>query len=471
MPTGLDAFRASTYEVGEAAAETARDTETGMGGFLDVIGERGDEYVPTVLANATPSGLVTAEAYDEITGHITAGVRRTRDADGLLLALHGAMVSEVTDDGEGELLRRIREVGGDALPIVVILDLHSHITEEMVDRASLIIGYQKYPHTDIHDRGVEAARLIAPLARGEVNPIAAMEKPPLIPPCGTCHTEGGLNKELWEEALRRERPQSVVSTSLFAGFPYADIPPMGYVTLVYTDGDAESARKEAAHLSDMAWKRRAEFVYTPTPVVEAVHRALASAAKPVVIPDIADNPGGGGANDSVEILRELMRQGATSAAIASVYDPQVVKKAQEAGLGNSLQTSLGATTDTQHGAPVDVQATVSFLGDGRFQYKGSMTRGAWANMGRCAVLDVRGIRIIVTSERLQHRDPEGFRACGIEPTEMDILVVKSAVHFRAAFGPLAGAIIPADGPGLTALDLTPFPFKRIRRPIFPLDDM
>ena len=471
VPTGLDAFRANTYEVGEAAAEAVRNTETGMGGFLDVIEERGDEYVPTVLANATPSGLVTAEAYDEITGHITAAVRETTNADGVLLALHGAMVSEATDDGEGELLRRIREVVGDELPIVVILDLHSHITEQMVEQASVLIGYQKYPHTDIYERGVEAAGLIAQLACGEVDPIAVMEKPSLIPPCGTCHTDGGLYKELWEEALRPERPARILTTSLFAGFPYADIPPMGYVTLVYAAGDRETAQEEATHLTNMAWERRREFVYTPTPVAEAVRRALASQAKPVVIPDIADNPGGGGANDSVEILRELIRQGASRAAIASVYDPEVVRKAEETGLGNSLTTSLGATTDTMHGGPVHIQGTVSFLGDGRFQYKGSMTRGAWANMGRCAVLDIGGIRVIVSSERLQHRDPESFRACGIEPTEMDILVVKSAVHFRAAFGPLVAAIIPADGPGLTALDLTPFPFKRIRRPIFPLDEM
>jgi microcystin degradation protein MlrC len=471
VSTDLAAFGAHTYAVGDEAVETARGTGTGMGGFIDAIEGRGDTFVATALASATPSGLVTREAYEEIAGHIVEGVRQHPDVDGVLLALHGAMVAEGIDDGEGELLGRIRAVAGNDMPIVVVLDLHSHITEEMVARASVIIGFQKYPHTDIYERGVEAAQLIARLATGEVRPVVAMEKPPLIPPCSTCNTEGGLYKELWAEALRPGRAAQIVSTSLFAGFPYADIPPLGFAVLVYADGDEGAARAEAGHLSAMAWDRRREFIYKPTPVVEAVTRALASEAKPVVIPDIADNPGGGGANDSVEILRELMRQGAQSAAIAAIYDPEVVAQAVEAGVGQSLKAVLGAKTDPMHGESVEIEGIVRFSGDGRYQYKGEMTRGAWANMGRSVVIDVDGIRIIVCSERLQQRDPEVFRACGIEPTEVDILVVKSAVHFRAAFGPLAGAIIEADGPGLTALDLSPFPFKRIRRPIFPLDDI
>jgi len=469
VSTGIEAFKAHTYAVGAAAAETARSTGTAMGGFIDVIEGRGDVFVPTALANATPSGLVTKEAYEEIAGHIVAGAQAHRDADGILLALHGAMVVAGYNDGEGELLGRLRAVVGAEMPIVVVLDLHSHITQQMVECATVIIGFQKYPHTDIYERGVEAAELIARLAVGEIRPVLAMEKPALIPPCATCHTDGGLYKELWQEALRPERSTAIISTSLFAGFPYADIAPLGFAVLVYADADEHAAEEEARYLCAMAWSRRAEFVYEPTSVKDAVSRALSSAEKPVVIPDIADNPGGGGANDSVEVLRALIEQGAHSAALAAIYDPEVVELGIAAGVGQPLEVALGAKTDALHGEPVAVAGIVRFVGDGRFQYTGEMTRGAWANMGDCIVLDVDGILVVVCSERLQQRDPEVFRYCGIDAAAMDVLVVKSAVHFRAAFAGVAGCIVEADGPGLTALDLTLFDFAQIRRPIFPLD--
>ncbi len=469
--TGLPAFRAHTYATGEDAVRATRGTGTGMGGFIDAIERRGDAFVPTIAAAATPSGLVTEDAFSDIAGHIVEGARRQRDIDGILLALHGAMVAEGIDDGEGELLARLRAVVGSDLPIVATLDLHSHLTRQMLDCATVLIGYQKYPHTDIYERGVEAAELIARVATGQVHPAWALEKPPLIPPCATCHTEAGLYRDMWEVALRPDRPASIISTSLFAGFPYADVPELGFGVLVYADGDEEAAAGEAAALRDMAWDRRSEFVYRPRPVEEAVRQALASARKPVVIPDIADNPGGGGANDSVEILRALIAQGAHSAAVAAIYDPAVVAQGKSAGVGARIAVSLGAKTDALHGEPLAVEGTVRTISDGRYQYKGAMTRGAWANMGASIVLDIDGILVIVCSERLQQRDPEVFHACGIVPEEMDVLVVKSAVHFRAAFAPLDGCIIEADGPGLTSLDLRPFPFARIQRPIFPLDDM
>jgi microcystin degradation protein MlrC len=165
----------------------------------------------------------------------------------------------------------------------------------------------------------------------------------------------------------------------------------------------------------------------------------------------------------------LIRQGVKSAAVGTVYDPQVVAEAIDVGVGGRMTTSLGAKTDNLHGGPLDIEATVVSVWDGRFQYKGPMTTGSWASLGDCAVLDVGGIKVIVASKRLQCRDPEIFRAAGIDPLEMDILVVKSAVHFRAAFEPFAARVILADGPGLTSLDLTQFDYKRIRRPLFPLD--
>lgn len=471
VPTDLEAFRAQTYLVGQEIPDAYADTRTPIGGFMDVAGELGDELIFTVAAHATPSGLVTKAAYETIGGQLLEGIEANLDVDGVLLALHGAMVAEGFDDGDGELLRRIRKAVGEEMPIVVVLDLHSHITEAMVASADVLIGYQKYPHTDTYERGVEAAELIERIAKGEVRPVSALNKPGMIPPCGTCHTQSGLYRDLWEKALREDRGEKILTSSLFAGFPYADIPPLGFAVLVYADGDGAEAEAEAARLADMAWERRSEFLYTSTPVSDAVSRALSVDGQPVVIAYISDNPGGGGSNDGVEILRELLRQGVRDAAVATIYDPEVVQQAVEAGVGASIRTTLGAKTDDLHGTPIEIEGRVRLLFDGDFQYKGPMTQGVWGSLGTSAVLDVEGVRVVVSDKRIQSRDPEVFRAAGIDPLSQKILVVKSAVHFRAGFEPLAAEVIVADAPGLTSLDMSQFDFRRIPRPMFPLDDV
>lgn len=470
IPTDLEAFKSRSFGLGEEIRTNLAGTRTAIGGFLDVIDQRGDEAVLTVAASATPSGKVTRDAFDLIAGYLVDGVKTNPDADGILLSLHGAMVPEHTDDGEGETLTRVREAAGDAMPIVVVLDLHSHITETMVEKATAIIGFQKYPHTDPVDRGVDAAQLIVKVAEGTAHPVAALEKPAMIPVCGTCNTEFGLYKELWAEALRADRPDTILASSLFAGFSYADIPHMGYAVLVYADGDEAVAREEAKRLADSAWEGREAFRYEPTSIADAVTRAREAAEKPVVINEMADNPGGGGSNDSVAVLRELIAQGVTSAAVGTIYDPDVVAECERVGIGNTIKTSLGAKSDDMHGDPIDIEGRVQLIYDGGFTYKGPMSQGAPGSIGKAAVIDVDGIRVIACSHRAQTLDPEVFRSAGIEPNDVDIVVVKSAVHFRAGFAPVAKEIITADGPGLTSLDLSIFPWSNIRRPLWPIDE-
>ncbi|HIJ55088.1 MAG TPA: M81 family metallopeptidase [Deltaproteobacteria bacterium] len=470
VPTDLNAFQAQVFKTGDEIIESALGTKTPISGFIDVMNKRGDRIIPTAAASATPSGLVTKEAYKTVADIILNGVSHHLDSDGILLALHGAMMAEGFDDGEGELLEKIRAIVGPDMPIVAVLDLHSHITRKMLEHATMLVGYQKYPHTDTYERGIEAAELITRIVQEAVSPVYAIEQPPILPPCSTCNTESGLYRSLWEEALRPDRSYQILSTSIFAGFPHADHPDAGMSVLTYAM-DQDTAETEVHYLSDILWKRRKEFLYTPTSIPHAVKQAVSCTAKPVVISDMSDNPGGGSANDGVEILKELIRQNVKNAAISAIYDPEVVKIAEVAGIGNDIETTLGAKTDKLHGTPIDIKANVENMTDGRFQYKGPMTHGAWGNLGPTAILNINGSRVIVTSERIQSRDPEIFRACGIEPTEMEILVVKSSVHFRAGFKDIAEKIIVADGPGLTAADLTLLPYKRIRRPMFPIDEI
>jgi len=470
VPTDVEAFRAQQYlddpdKIRNAHAGNA----TVIGGFLDVIDRLGDEAVLTVAAHATPSGLVTREAFDTMVGHIVDGVNDHADADGVLLGLHGAMVADGFDDGEGETIRRVRAALGDQRPIVVVLDLHSHITELMVAQATAIIGYQKYPHTDMGERGVEAAELIVRIASGEVAPVPALNKPPMMPPVGTCHTEEGLYVDLWADALRADRPEEILTTSLFAGFPFADVSSLGYAVLAYADANQDVAEAEAERLGKAAWEGREAFTYHPTSIADAVSQARQVGGGPVVVADMADNPGGGSSNDGVELLRELLRQGVERAAVGTVYDPDVVQEAIATGVGQTIRTTLGAKTDDLHGQPIDIEGRIRLIYSGRFQYKGPMSRGAWGDIGTAAVINVKGIDVIACSKRVQTRDPEVFRSAGVDPMNKDILAIKSAVHFRAGFGPIAKEIIIADGPGLTSLDLSLFPYTKIRRPMWPID--
>ena len=468
VATDVEAFRLQQYLSDPDEIRAAHSgNATVVGGFLDGIDARGDEAVLTVAAHATPSGLVTRDAFETMTGHILDGVKSHPDANGVLLGLHGAMVADGFDDGEGETIRRVREAVGDK-PIVVVLDLHTHLTELMVEQATAIIGYQKYPHTDMGERGAEAVELIGRIASGEVKPVAAMNKPPMMPPVGMCHTESGLYVDLWADALRADRPKEILTTSLFAGFPFADVPSLGYAVLTYADGDQAIADAEAERLGNEAWEGREAFTYHPTSIEDAVSRARQVGGGPVVIAEMADNPGGGSANDGVEVLRELLKQGVGRAAVGTIYDPDVVRQATDVGVGATLKTSLGAKTDDMHGKPIDIEGRVRLIYNGRYIYKGPMSRGATGDIGLTAVVNVSGIDVMVCSKRVQTRDPEVFRSAGIDPMDNDILVVKSAVHFRAGFNPIAKEIIIADGPGLTSLDLSIFPYTKIRSPMWPI---
>jgi len=262
-----------------------------------------------------------------------------------------------------------------------------------------------------------------------------------------------------------------VSVSVFAGFPLADIHDAGLSIYVVTDGDQALADALADELAAAAWARRREFLHSALPVKDAVARALALDGRPVVLADIADNPGGGAAGDTTEILRELLRAGARPATVACLWDPAAVRACVEAGAGATVSLAVGGKVDPGHGAPVAVTGRVRTLSDGRFVYRGPMLRGVEGRLGPTAVLEVNDVKIILVSHRRQALDPEMIRFVGIDPLAEKILAVKSSIHYRAAFEPVARAILEVDAPGLSSSNLGRFPFTRVRRPIFPLDDL
>jgi microcystin degradation protein MlrC len=379
------------------------------------------------------------------------------------------MVTEGTDDGEGDLIGAVRQEVGPRVPIAVTLDFHGNLTEAMVRGADLLHGYKTYPHVDMAERGVEATERLLDVIAGRLRPTAAFRKPPILPPLGSQGTAQGPMRRLYDLAAEMERDERVVSVSVFAGFPHADIPDAGLGVYVVTDGAPDLANRLAEELARTAWVHRHEFVHHGRSVRDAVAHGLAAAGRPIVLADMADNTGGGAAGDGTEVLRELLRVGARSAVVACLWDPAAVQECLRAGVGGRVTLRVGGKVDDRHGAPLTVNGTVRTLSDGRFVHKGPMMRGLPGRLGPTAVLEVDGVRVILISLRWQTLDPEMLRFVGIEPTGEKIVVVKSTIHYRAAFEPIAREIVEVDAPGLSSSNLARFPFVRVRRPIFPLD--
>ena len=469
VPTDRAQFEARHLHYGGEIVETFRGTGTCLGGMIEAAERLGARLVPSVAAAASPAGRVTRDIYAHVKDRILADLAAAGPLDGVLLDLHGAMVPEGIDDGEGDILAAVRRAVGPKVPIAVTLDLHGNLTEAMVRGADLLHGYKTYPHVDMAERGVEATLRLADVIGGKIRPTAAFRTPPLMPPIGSQRTAVGPMRRLYDVAGEMEQDPKVLSVSIFAGFPYADIPEAGLGIYVVTDGDQALAETLAERLARIAWEHRHEFVHTAPPVPEAVRRALAAEGQPIILADMADNTGGGAAGDGTEILRELLRVGARSAVVACLWDPQAVAACVAAGVGRSVTLDVGGKVDDRHGAPLRVTGIVRTLSDGRFVHKGPMSRGLPGRLGTTAVLDVNDVKVILISYRWQTLDPEMLRFVGLEPSDHKIVVVKSTIHYRAAFEPLAREIVEVDAPGLSSSNLDRFRYERVRRPIFPLD--
>jgi len=306
---------------------------------------------------------------------------------------------------------------------------------------------------------------------GRLRPTVAFRQPPLLPPIAGQLTARGPMRRLYDLADAMERRPGVISISIFAGFPLADIHDAGLSIYVATDGDQALANALADELAETAWTHRREFLHSAVPVETAVARALAASARPVVLADIADNTGGGAGGDTTEILRELLRVGATETTVACIWDPEAAGACVAAGVGATVTLPVGGKVDPAHGAPLLLTGRVRTVSDGRFVYKGPMLRGLAGNVGPTAALEVGGVKIVLITRRRQTLDPEMIRFVDIEPARERVLVVKSTIHYRAAFEPLAREIIEVDAPGLSSSNLSRFAFAHVRRPIFPLDDL
>jgi len=430
-------------------------------GFVQAALEAGDTVVPTTWCAASPSAHVTRDAYERIAGLILDGIRAALPVDAVYLDLHGAMVAEHHDDGEGELLSRVRALIGPDVPLIATLDLHANVTRRMLETADALVAYRTYPHVDMAATGQRAHRLLQTRLAAGRRPAMAMRRLDfLVPICWQC-TDIEPAKGLY--ALLEQIEADALHVSFTPGFPAADFPECSPVVWAYgaDAASAEAAAERMAQAVNAAEPAFAGKLYTPDEAVQYAMRTSAGAARPIVIADAQDNPGAGSNSDTTGMLRALLRNGAQRAAIGLIVDPGSIEAIHAAGPGQRIRLALGGHAGLPDDQPFEGEFLVESVSDGKFDATGPYYHGFRLDVGPAACLRIDGVRVVVSSYKVQMADQAMFRFAGIEPTEQAILVVKSAVHFRADFTPIAHEIIVAAAPGSMPMVISQLPWRNL----------
>jgi microcystin degradation protein MlrC len=473
VPTDLQRFRDWGLHEGEAVVRAYRGTNHPLAAFLDIAAEAGAEVVTPVAAEAMPSGYVQRAAYDYLTGRILDALGKGR-YDAALLDLHGAMVAEHEPDGEGALLERMRAIAPD-LPIAITFDMHGNMSEKIVRNATMINGYKVYPHTDMYEVGMQIGRAMLRTLKGELDPVMVWGNVPLLAQTLRMGTADEPMKTMQEMCRAAERDPAIIAASVFGGFPMADIPDAGLSAIVVANRDRAKAEQTCDKLLDAAWARKNDFVYQHEPLEQAVARAKTLSDGPTILLDHADNVGSGGTSDSMVVIAELLKQGLEDVAVGAVWDPAAVQQMMAAGVGATITLDLGGKTDMPSigakGKPLRVTGKVRRLSDGEWIVRGPMYTGSRVTTGPTALFETGGLSIVVTSFHHEPWDTGIFTSIGIDPRHCRYLLLKSRIHYRAGFAPLAKHTITLDGEGVTTSDNNLLKFERIRRPIYPLDEM
>ena len=440
-----------------------------MGGMLEVLAERGAVPVPLLFASTSPGGPLTDDCYGTLRRDLLATLEQVVPVDAVLLALHGAAVSESVHDIEGDLLAAARALAGTDVRIVATLDLHAHVTEAMVTNADGLVAWETYPHRDSYTTGRRGAALLVDAALGTARPTMVMAKVPVL--TGAVHgsTEGdGPFADMMRKAKRLEDRPDVLSTSMFLVHPFIDRPGMGSGGLVITDGDADGAREAAVALAEEYWQRRHEFEPDMSTPGEAVCQGLDIDDRPVVLMETADACGGGAAGDSVACIAALLEFAPDAASVAPVVDPEAAARCHAAGVGAEVTLRLGHRLDPRWGDPITVSGTVEALTDGRFVYEGGIWEGVVGEMGPTAVLRAGGLRIVIATHPTYEWTGEQYASVGVDAHTPKFAVAKNPMNYRMVY-PDAPVIV-IDSPGPTPASVRSLPFQRMQRPFYPLDN-
>ena len=447
---------------GDGLFEAVRGANIPAAGAIDALLAAGHRLVPLTWAAASPSAQVTDDAFERVGGDLVERLGACGPVDGVYLDLHGAMVTESHDDGEGELLRRVRETVGARVPVAASLDLHANVTRAMVEHADALSIYRTYPHVDMAQTGARAAGMLMRMlstgkgfakAHRQFDYLTGIPSQcTMIEPCASLYA-----------LLERVEQRSGVALSFAPGFPMADFDECGMSALGYGQ-DAGATRAALAELSGAIADAEREFAMQLLSPDEAVQRAMARGAPgaPVVLADTQDNPGAGGNGDTTGLLSAMLRRNATDAVIGLLVDPASARRAHEAGAGATVEFELGAKSGLAGHEPVRGMFTVESLSDGKFTCTGPMFHNFRMSLGPMAVLRQAGVRIVLSTNKCQAADQQMFRHIGVDPVRQRVVALKSSVHFRADFQPIAREVLVVRAPGPALADPSEFPWRRLR---------
>jgi len=469
--TGEDDFKRWELTRGDEIIQAHLGKHTVLGGMIDVLAKSGHVLIGSVSAMAAPSGPIDVAFYQRIKADLLDAIRKAGELDGILLSLHGAMsVEEIAGiyDPEGDLVAGIRTAVGPSVPVAAIFDLHSDMSDLLLDNANLTLAYNEEPHRDAYERGQEAAELIQRIRRGEIQPVTARERVPMLLPAINMATDQGPMYSLHQMRAELEKIPDVIDISLHPGFYGADQPDVGFSVVCTTDRDPALARDLARKIARAAWEIREQFLVDLTPIPEAVAQALAN-PEPVGLIDEADDPAGGAPSDSVEVLRGMLSGGVRYGGVSTIKDTQVARQMAQLGEGRRLSTLLGAKTDALHGKPVEVEGRIVKI------HRGPIPLDTWSGrvfeLGIIGVLDVNGILVVVTEQKVVAENYDIFEILGFDVSKMQVAAFKGlGLHIRQALTGKINSFIPVDGVGVTHPDVRKLgPYRHLRRPIWPLD--
>ncbi len=467
--TELADFQRRKWDEGDQVIARNRGVRNDLGGMIDAGERLGVDLVPTLATTTQPSATISRAAYEAIRDDLIGRILAAGPLDAIVLALHGAGSADDIDDIEGAFLGELRDAVGPDIPVVVSLDLHGNTTEAMIQNANTLFYCHQYPHIDTYEMGAEALEMAVKIVRGEVHPLKHLVLLPVTIPPSTTFT--GPATVINERCTQWEATPGVIDCNFTHGFPHTDVPVIRTSVLVTTDNDPGLAQRVADDVVALILKTLEDFRQTLPGADEAIVQALAAEALPVIVAEVSDNPGGGAPGSGTHLLRALLAANEPDTCFGFVWDPDTAAQAHAAGCGATIRVRLGGFTDDLHGAPIETDAYVRVLTDGRFILTNPMGAGSLVDLGWMARLTIGNVEVIVGSHRAQTLDAELFLLHGIDVTRMRVVALKSHQHFRGGFQHLAGTIIRTDTPGFTTSNLWNLPYQRITRPIWPLDPL
>lgn len=469
-PTTIETFESYYFHRGDAILDGFGVEKSEVSGFLDILAEAGVAPLPLVATFGGIGGAITREAFEAIVSEMEWRLQHASPVDGVLLSLHGAVYVEDEDDGDGEIIERLRGVLGANIPIGVTLDLHSHVTKRMLQPNTFLIGYETYPHIDLFQTGQKAARLMLDTISGKRRPVMALAKRPLIVSPTAARTTDAPLSQVVAAARKAEQDNRVLHASYFPVQPWLDVPDLGFAVLACADGNAVEARNVADELCDLAWQLRREFEPNVVGLDEAIQIGLSTPGV-TVVGDAGDAPSGGSAADNATILKKLLDAGAdklTSLTYLSLCDPEAVEAACDAGVGSIVTTNVGHFFSKRDGNPIAITGKVRLISDGDYHARDNDISFP---MGRTVIIEIGSIRLLIRTNPAAEWDVAFYISQGLDPEDAGLVFVKSPGGFYHSFNRITDHILIADTPGPTTVNMRSIPFTKVTRPLYPLDDI